>query len=244
MRTNSTKDKCWKQYPYPVRKGSARKFLKSKLQCSFGRRFHGHSQKLPSNSHLQTQKVMTPVERTALPNALSRTCVTQWHWFKSIIDRSNDKQRYYMKLMGLSRRISELWLLMMCYIDDKTLVPIYQTTRFHLMPEDRNSNRDATRLECLHRSPASRKRRRKGNPGTRWPSYTPVHWPSRLGDSNHGVIALQTADQSSRKRGRPTEARVTSSRVGSTRRHTDWLTVSRKVTSTSTSTSTSNPVQS
>jgi hypothetical protein len=61
------------------------------------------------------------------------------------------------------------------------------------------------------------------------------------------VIALQIADPSCRQRGRSTETRlqlsdsnvlagsnlVTSSRVGSTPRHTDWLTVSRKVTSTS-----------
>jgi hypothetical protein len=59
-------------------------------------------------------------------------------------------------------------------------------------------------------------------------------WLRVLRDSGYWVIALQTADQSSRQTGRPRETRpqlsdrkkhlVTSPRVGSTPRHTDWLT--------------------
>jgi hypothetical protein len=60
-------------------------------------------------------------------------------------------------------------------------------------------------------------------------------WLWVLCDSDHWVIAPQPADLSSRQKGRPTEKRqqpsdrksyqVTSSKVGSTPRHTDWLTV-------------------
>jgi hypothetical protein len=67
-----------------------------------------------------------------------------------------------------------------------------------------------------------------------------------LSDSNYWVIALQIANQSSRQRGRPTEtgSKIFDSNIPtgsniwsqvpqrrSTPRHTDWLTVSRKVTS-------------
>jgi hypothetical protein len=85
-------------------------------------------------------------------------------------------------------------------------------------------------------------------------------WPSRLGesqmrqssmvkvlsDSDHWMIALRISDPPSRQRGRPTETRpqISDSHIPigsniwsqvpqgcSTPRHTDWLTVNRKVTS-------------
>jgi hypothetical protein len=84
-------------------------------------------------------------------------------------------------------------------------------------------------LEYPHCSPASRKRRRKENPVPRgitgppcswgmwiWepgpPGWGRLKWDSKvwlrvLRDSDHWVIALQTAGPSSRQRGRPTETR-------------------------------------
>jgi hypothetical protein len=84
-------------------------------------------------------------------------------------------------------------------------------------------------LEYLHHSPVSRKRRSKGNPVTRgitgppcpWekemlqsgrPGSGSLRWDSKvwlgvLSDSDHWVIALQTADPSYRRRGRPTDTR-------------------------------------
>jgi hypothetical protein len=70
-------------------------------------------------------------------------------------------------------------------------------------------------------------------------------WLRVLRDSDHWMIALQIADPSSRQRGRPTETRpqisdsnlptginICSKVKGcSIPRHTDWPTVSRKVTS-------------
>jgi hypothetical protein len=78
----------------------------------------------------------------------------------------------------------------------------------------------------------------------RWDSKV---WLWVLSDSDHWVITLQSAGPSSRQRGRPKEARpqISDSNIPtgswsqvpqgcSTPRHTHWLTVSRKVTSTST----------
>jgi hypothetical protein len=83
-------------------------------------------------------------------------------------------------------------------------------------------------LEYVHRSPASRKRRRKRNPvpggitgpPCSWGDIKTGTWPSRLGlrwdnevwllvlrDSDYWVITLQSADPSSRQRGRLTETR-------------------------------------
>jgi hypothetical protein len=80
---------------------------------------------------------------------------------------------------------------------------------------------------------------------TDWPSF--VTWLLKCSD--HWVITLQIADPSSRQRGRPTETRLQISdsniTIGrniwshvpqrcSITKYTEWLTVSRKVTSTST----------
>jgi hypothetical protein len=89
-------------------------------------------------------------------------------------------------------------------------------------------------LEYLHRSPDSRKRRRKGNPvpggitgrpcswgiqirepgpqgsgSLRWDSKV---WLRVLRDSHHWVIALQSADPSSLQRGRPHRNKISTFR--------------------------------
>jgi hypothetical protein len=88
--------------------------------------------------------------------------------------------------------------------------------------------------------------REPGPPGwgsLRWDSKV---WFRVLSDSDHWVITPQIADPSSRHRGRPpnTRPQISDSNIQtgsnilpqvpqgcSIRRHTDWLTVSRKVTS-------------
>jgi hypothetical protein len=95
--------------------------------------------------------------------------------------------------------------------------------------------------------PANRMRRRKGESSSlRWDSNV---WFRVLRDSDHWQIALQITDPSSRQRRRPrakSKAIFRQKKEKSkiwlwapkgcpTPRYTDWLTVSRKVTSTSTS---------
>jgi hypothetical protein len=84
-----------------------------------------------------------------------------------------------------------------------------------------------------------------GTPGWGSPRWDSEVWLRVMGDSDHWVITMQIADPSARPRGRPTETRPQISDntpIGSniwsqvpqgcsTPRHTDWLTVSHKVTS-------------
>jgi hypothetical protein len=104
-------------------------------------------------------------------------------------------------------------------------------------------------------------RRRNGrghvNTGNWLPGWGNLRWDSQvwfrvLSDSDYWVIALQIADPSSRQRGRPIDTRlhISDSNIPTGNnilsqvpqgcpipRHTNWLTFSHKVTSTSTSTS-------
>jgi hypothetical protein len=88
-----------------------------------------------------------------------------------------------------------------------------------------------------------REPRPPGRGSLKWDSKV---WLRVLRDSDHWVITLQITDPSSHQRGRPTETRqqisdsniVTGSNIWSQvpqgcsiQRHTDWLTVSHKVTS-------------